>query len=273
MKIMNQILGQCVLLLSMVACIHGETLGVLHEKPWLGFWVGYETTKWDSGVNSKGQGAIYLKNSGDRLGHTRSIPLHYVLEEKIKGKWVKRRILEDGFETEQEPTDKPKKIEWVMTYTGGGQARFKQEFSGRGMRIAAELLKKSEEASEARVSIRMAWPTFFRTPKKKRADEEYLKDNLKGEKVKLVLNNNERLSLKTYEVGFSLATPEINDSGAQSFELKSKINGNRTVAMSLGRPKSGKILFEQDGAFYLGFRVVWYPEPSEAGAFLNLFIK
>lgn len=254
---------------------NGAELKALMEKPWYGFWVGYENSKWDAGIGDDGKGMLFLKKDKKRTNLLRNYEIIYLLEEKINGEWVRPKMVKNGFETKQSPTAKPKQIEFIATYTSGSQARFQQTFSSRGLQISAELVKKSEEASEARVGIRFRVPPLFKVKTPEQEEPEYLEEKLEDEEIRIKLLNNQNQKIKLHEK-ISLESPEFNEVGAQSFQFKTKLTGGRQVGLELDNPKTGKLVFEQTNAIYQGFEVLWYPTQEKSvrtKPLLNLTVK
>lgn len=244
--------------------LRGETLPILTERPWMGYWIGFETKKWDFGIGAKGKGLMIGKRDGERISSYRHFRVEFMLEEKIDGKWVKREMKPDGFETVQEATEEPEKLEFVATYTDGGQARFGYVFTKRGVQMSAELVQKSPKATDARVGVRTRIPQFFVIKDPSQLEPKNLKQKLRDETIRIVLNNRERLNFGLWEDVF-LQSSEIDEVGAQSFRLDTEVNGGLEYEIKLGQPGTGKLIFRQHSDTHRGFWVNWYPEATKPG--------
>ena len=267
----------CLFVMLSVGVLHSDAaeLEALTEPPWLGFWVGYESSKWDAGIGTDGKGIFFLKKDKKRTNLLRNYEIIYLLEEKTNGKWVRPKMVKEGFETETHPTRDPKEVEFVATYTSGTQARFKQSFSNRELQISAELVTKSEDVIEARVGIRFRIPPLFKVKGPDEEEREYLEKKLEDEGIEILLLNGQKHKIQLFE-SVSLQSPQFNGIGAQMFQLKTKLTGGRQIELELDNPRTGKLFFEQTKPIYQGFEVLWYPEPNQSGGpkpTLNLTVK
>jgi len=242
---------------------------VLSERPWFGYWVGKEYSKCDFSIAGDGVGSLMLKEKNKRITDRLEVKIHYFLEEKVKGKWVQRRLVEDGFETEQKATAKPKKVDFTATYTGGGQARFIQTFTSQGIEIAAKMVKKSDKAEEARVGVQVSIPSLFHGKGREEAIEQ-AEERLKGDKLRGVRSDNKKLSFDYHE-DVDLAGEDVFGKGAESLLIDCSHFGKRKFELQNSVAKKGKILFDKTKNPFLGIKAKWYPEDEQGKATSSLF--
>lgn len=246
--------------LAIVGPAVSAELPVLPEKPWIGFWIGYEQRDFDFGVGGKGEGELFLKERGregvERISLFRSLKVHYIVEEEIGGKWQRRTLEENLFETEQAASAEVEKFEFVAAYKGETKIRVGHFFDGKEIQISTELVS-TESKNPIRVGVEVVFPDLYRLNEE--ISERELKKKMKGDEVRAVRLDGKKFKYDIYEE-VSLEDEAVLGKGAIEFSLESQNLAKKTINLSLGAPKTGKFLFSQKKPLHSGFAAIWYPE-------------
>lgn len=248
--------------LAVTSSVFSASLPVLPDKPWVGFWIGYEERDFDFGVGGKGEGELFLKERGregmERISLFRSLKFHYIVEEEIGGKWQRRTLEEDLFETGQAASAEVEKFDFVAAYKGGTKIRVSHFLDGKEIRIGTVLVS-TESKNPIRVGVEVVFPDLYRLQED--ISDRDLKKKMKGDEVRALRLDGRKLKFALYEE-VSLADDAVLGKGASEFSLESQNLAKKTINLSLGAPKTGKILFEQKKPLHTGFSAIWYPEKA-----------
>ncbi|MEM9079688.1 MAG: hypothetical protein AAGC74_03245 [Verrucomicrobiota bacterium] len=250
----------------------------LSEKPWLGFWVGHEDKKYDFGIGGGGVGEVHFKkDSRDgiaRISFQYLIKVQYFVEEELKGKWVRRQMVDDGFETEQEASDEVESFEFVSTFTGDTKAKFGHVIGRKDIRMTAAL-GESPSKNPLRVGIEFTIPNLYRYVKFDEMSEREAKKKLKGDEIRVQWLKGKKAKYDLSDE-VNLSDESLAGEGAAAFSLESRQIAGSEFLLSLGKPKTGRIVFKQAKSLHEGLKVIWYPEPELAekeGTELVLAVK
>ncbi|NNC89043.1 MAG: hypothetical protein HKN82_11345 [Akkermansiaceae bacterium] len=254
---------------ALTGVILAEELPMLSEKPWLGCFAGFESSSFDVAVGSDGETIIYHKNRGKRLSDIVATKVRFILEEEVKGKWVKRKIQEDGFATSQEPNPDADEVRFTATYTGGTKVQIDHEFSRGKVLLGVKVVEKTTE-NPVRAGVETMVGDLFRNIERDVPKDE-LEDVLddKIQKTRLKLEPFEG-SARKYDLGDTMKEDEKAEfdelvQKLKSVELSSeKIGNNRIVWMTEDTGK-GYLELRQTKPLYHGFYVVWRPLPGKEG--------
>ena len=67
------------------------------------------------------------------------------LQEKVRGKWYRRMVEENGLESDQEGSAKEEECEFVATFQGGAKARIRHRFERKKIIISTEVMHKATD--------------------------------------------------------------------------------------------------------------------------------
>ncbi|MDP0491148.1 MAG: hypothetical protein Q7Q71_08895 [Verrucomicrobiota bacterium JB023] len=251
-------------LLAVWPTAQADYLESMHEHPWVGYWVGYEDREFDFGIGAKGNGELFLKQrqKGEmtRISAFRSLKMRYLLEEKAGDNWISRSMVEDGFETSQDPSGDVEKAEFEVSYKGGGAAKVTHTFERGEVHIGIEWVKKPE-GKEARLGIEVIIPDLYRL--KSDIEERELKEKLEDDEVRAVRVDNKKFKVE-FEDDVTLSDEDVLGKGATEFEITSKQLADKSINLSNTKDKGGVFYFDQKNPLHEGFSVMWYPEESVA---------
>lgn len=249
--------------LIMAGSLPAGELPQLTEKPWLGCFAGHEGRGFDFAVQSDGESKIYFKRGSKRLSFSTIFPVYYILEEEINGKWVSRRMQEDGFETGQEATDEPEKLTFTATYTGDTKVEITHEFDREGVVIGTRILEKTT-TNPIRCGVRVTIPDLYRNLEEDgKLDERELKRKVDAE-VSGETRSGEGVKADLYEKP-QLDGPDYFPDGARTFTFECEKIDGQELTLSTVDESAGWIQIEQTKTAFNGFNLFWWPDPAKAG--------
>ncbi len=233
------------------------------KTEWLGYFVGWESRSSDFGIGADGEALLHPKKSGKRGGH-KEISIRYVIEEEIKGKWVRRQFLEkDGVTSKNEKGLDPKKpVVLVTTVTGGTSVEWTHMVVRGKINVMPRLLEKKTE-NKIRVGMEFALPRLYRFQEEPTARE--LKKKVGGDYLKAVrLKDKKGVRVKFHETKDITSEDYLAD-GASELEVESDgILGNK-FTMELGGAKTGRIDVKTKGPLYNSFKMTWMADMEKLG--------
>jgi len=239
-------------------------LPVMSDKTeWLGYFVGWEGKSSDFGIGSDGASLIHPKERGKRAGH-KEIKVRYVVEEEVKGKWVRRKIIEeDGLSSETEKGLDPKKpVAFKMTVTGGTVVEWTHAPSRGKFAVMPKIVEKTTE-NKIRVGIEFSLPRLYRFDTM--PEERELKKKVGGDYVRGTrLKDRKKVKVKFSDLEDDITSEEFLGDGASAVEIESEpLTG--TLVIENGSEKSGRIDIDTNGALYNSFKVLWMADSEKLG--------
>lgn len=245
--------------------VPGGELPAVQEKPFLGSFLGFSGSRdFDFAVGADAESELFFKERRERLKLNDSvIRFYYVLEEKIKDRWISRRMTEDGFETAYDATDEPepgKPISFVATFTGETKVEIVHVFGKDTVTIANRIVDKKTE-NEVRVGVKIVIGDLYRHLTGEVSERE-LRSKIKKSTVTVepVEGKKTRLDL---DKKFTLQ--EEFPKGARSFSLKSDRIGGHEFMVRTEESALGRFEFRQTREAYHGFPFLWWPNPEKNG--------
>jgi hypothetical protein len=242
--------------------VAGE-LPTLQDKPWLGCFVGHEGRGFDFALGADGKSEIHFKKGSKRISVFSYFPVTYILEEQVNGKWVSRQIKEDGFETNDKPTEEPEKVTFIVTYTGDTKLEVTHEFDSGEVTIGTKLASKTTE-NPLRWGVRVTVPDLFRNIKeddlserelKKKVDAEVTGETVKGQRVKADLYEKPKLD-----------GPDYFGDGAKTISFESDKIAGRELVLSTVDEDAGSFEIRQTKDAYHGFNIFWWPDAAKSAS-------
>lgn len=268
---MNRLLA---ILLSLSPVTFAELPQMSEKTEWLGYFVGWEDKKFDFGIGADGELAMMIKKRGKRVSH-RDISIRYLIEEEVKGKWVRRRFVENGLSSEQEKGLDPRKpVAISSTVTGDTTVEWVHVLSRGTVSILPKLLEK-KTSNPVRVGIEFALPRLHRFEGK--PDEKELKkkagdDYLRGKRLK----DGKKVRIQFDDLEDDVSSEEFLQDGASEVEVQSVGMSGMTFTLANGDEKSGRIDVVTNGPLYNSFRFRWMVEMEKIGdqkSFVNFSME
>lgn len=233
------------------------------KTEWLGYFVGWEDKKFDFGIGADGEVALMVKKSGKRVSH-RDISIRYVIEEEIKGKWVRRQFTKDGLSSEQEKGIDPKKPVVVSsTVTGDTKVEWTHVLSRGTVSVLPKLIEKKTE-NKIRVGMEFSLPRLHRfdeKPDKKELKSKAGDDHLRGIRLK----DGKKIRIKFDDLEDDVSSEEFLQDGASEVEVKSKGISDLKFIVENGDEKMGRIDIVTKGPLYNSFKVLWMADMEKLG--------
>lgn len=252
-----------ILAASLGPCV-AELPQMSDKTEWSGYFVGWESRSSDFGIGADGESLLHPKKSGKRAGH-KDLSIHYLIEEEIKGKWVRRQLLDEGGVTSENEKglDPEKPVVLVTTVTGGTKVAWTHVVSRGVVNVMPKLLEKETE-NKIRVGMEFALPRLYRFNEEP-TDRE-LKKKVGSDYIKAVrLKDKKSVRVKFDEVEDDITGEDYLAEGASEIEVKSNgIMGNSFV-MELGGEKTGRIDVKTKGPLYNSFRLTWMADMEKLG--------
>ena len=234
------------------------------KTDWLGYFVGWEGRNSDFGIGADAESSICPRKSGKRHA-TKKVMIHYLIEEKMKGRWVRRKFLEEGgLESKNEKGLNPKgPVVVTTTVTGGTKVEWTNVVARGKVSIKPKILGKKTE-NEVRVGVEFALPRLYRFDEK--PEERELKKKVGKDFVKATrLKDRKSVKVKFNEEDEKLDSEDNLAEGASEVEMQSKAFLDLSFMVENGGTKVGRIDIQQKGPLYNSFRMTWMADPEKVG--------
>ncbi|MDF1712177.1 MAG: hypothetical protein P1U90_08050 [Akkermansiaceae bacterium] len=234
------------------------------KTEWLGYFVGWETRSSDFGIGADGESLLHPKKSGKRAGH-KEIKIHYIIEEEMNGKWVRRQFLKEGglaSETEK-GLDPEKPVVLVTTVTGDTKVEWTHIVARGKINVMPKILEK-KTGNKIRVGMEFALPRLYRfneEPTDRELKKKVGSDYIKGVRLK----DGKKVRVKFHDVEDDVTSEEFLAEGASEIEVKSAGMMGVSFVMENGRDKAGRIDVKTKGPLYNSFRMTWMANEEKLG--------
>ena len=252
------------LMLVVLGSAHAELPVMSDRTEWLGYFVGWEEKQADFGIGSDGEASICPKKN-DKRYNTKEVKVHYLIEEKMDGRWVRRRLLaEGGLATENEKGLDPEgPVVFTTTVTGGTKVEWTNVVSRGKFSIKPRLVEKPTN-HEVRVGVEFALPRLYRfdePPEDRELRKKVGKDTFKARRLK----DGKSIKVRFHEVEEDLTSEEYLADGASEIEVESKAFLGLTFMLENGGDKVGRLDVQPKGPLYNSFRMTWMADPAKLG--------
>ncbi len=255
------------ILLLLAACLtplFAELPQMSDKTEWLGYFVGWEQRNFDFGIGSDGELLMHPKKSNKRGGH-KELSIHYVVEEEVKGRWVRRQFLkEDGLSSENEKgLDPQKPVVVVTTVTGETKVEWTHVVS-RGQVVVTPKLLEKKTGNKIRIGMEFALPRLYRfteKPDKRELRKKVGSDYLRGTRLK----DGKKVRIKFDDVDNDITGEKFLRDGASDLEVKSKGILDKKVTIGNGSEKAGRLDVVAKGPLYNSFKMIWMADMAKLG--------
>ena len=266
MKLMKQILFLAAGL-SLALPLPAAELPNLKELKWLPFWIVHDQRAFDySIVAQSGRGWLYPKVRKSEgyvhVGDHDRFQLVFIVEEQVNGKWTRRMMSEEGFETDQDASVDVKECEFVATYEGGSKTRILHHFERGKITVSTELVHKASE-NPFRAGILILTPKIYNVLERQKVpSEDEIEDIMDDDEIRAVRADGKRFKFKLHEK-VTLGDSDLLGDGASEFSLETKRYGGKAIIFSPAADDGGKFLFSQSKRLFHPYRVTWYPAENQ----------
>lgn len=234
------------------------------ETEWLGYFVGWEGRDSAFGIGADGEAILIPIDRGNRLGH-KEVKIHYLIEEKIKGRWVHRQFLKEGglVSENEKGIDPEKPVVLVTTVTGGTRVEWTHSVERDEITIQPKLVEKGT-GREVRIGLEFALPRLYRFDEA--PDERELKNKIGKDYVKATrLKDRKKIRVRFHELDEDLLSDDHLAEGASEIEVRTKAMRGMSLFIANGGRGAGRIDVQTKGPLYQSFRMTWLANPEELG--------
>lgn len=245
----------------------------LNEKPWVGWFCGYEVKAFRFGVNMDGN-ATLIPMSASRKGETISprywIGIVPVIEEVMPdGRVVTKQAQDGGWDALTESTSDAEKISYQGTVTGGARYEVSFELHRNEIRCGGKILEKGDlTKNPIRLAIRMKIPNLYIYQK----DEKKLKKIVKRDRIDLVGIDGKKEKLDGFD---PVNSEDVTGKGIRSARID--LDGYKGARLDVDAGDSGLFRLENqpESPLSKGFYMIWSADtekdPESKGSFLLKF--
>jgi len=249
------------LLLAVSTGSMADTLPQLSEKPWVGWFAGYENRGFHFGVKMDGEAELMPVDDDDKVGSPRKwIAFKPVIEEILPdGRVVTKQALEDGWEAITEASDSAETMSYRGTVTGG--AKFEVHFEmGKGEVLGGgRLLEKGDLTDNPiRFSLRVRIPNVYQHDR----DEDALEKKAKRDKIQIERADRKKLKFNSLDPVWA-EKEDVTGPGVVTARVDLEGYDGARVELDAG----DKGLFEMYNGelrpLYRGVTFGWKPDPAK----------
>ena len=240
----------------------------LEEKPWYGYFAGYQGKKADFGLDTDGE-AIIIPLKKDAKGKDAErqmttqyyLKLAYQVEETLPdGKTVVKKFDVDSIESASKPTAKPGNI-MFKGKLDGSDATFEGYFEvSRGMvLVGGRVVDKGTITNPLKFSVKIVVPSAYKNAKKD--DEKAFKKRLAEDKIEVKLLDGKKAKADAF-IPFEPKAPEFSGTGVNQVEFSVDELGGSAYTFTAS-PGSKIALSNTNGQpFYDGLTIYWESDPT-----------
>lgn len=235
------------------------------DTRWLGYFVGWEQKDYDWGFGDDGVVKIHHLIKG-KPGSHKDFVVSFIVREQIKGKWVSRRILDEGgLESNDQPgLDSKKPVTVTMTVTGGTKIELVQALSRGRMLVKPTLIEKTTE-NPIQFVVKARIPDLFRHMKEDLTEKEIKKlmrsDYIEGKRKK----DGKKVKVKLYEKEIDLSDEKHFEEGATFVEYSSKKIEGKSFTMQQGSDDVGHFKVSTGSNLYSKVEFEWIADMEKLG--------
>lgn len=235
-------------------------LPALQEKPWLGYFVGYQQRGFQFGVKADGKMVFEAKNKkGSFMGFDKAVNITAEVVETVGGKAVVKQVIPESLTTADKATDKPKKATFRGKVTGDAEFEVVVEFDGDKILMGGRLLSNGSLTNPLHFQIRVRHADVYAKMQADRIAEEAKKDEVKFvrlDKKKGKVELLEAIDFASEDVtgkGLAELSAEIKGYEGRVFEYAPLGDGLLTVENARGQAAPPRD----------GFSVLWRPDAAK----------
>jgi hypothetical protein len=258
-------------------------LPALNEKPWLGYFAGYEDRRFKFGVTSRGEIKLTpLNNKGFDFGPHMALPVLIGIEEiQPDGKTDLKPIRVDTLKSEQSPTDKIERV--VLQAKVSADASFEAVIEQKSgvISIGGRMLDKGQfKKNPVRFAVRVRipnnypWTTEERWKSDPKKVEPFLK-KIANDSIELNRTDKKRITW-TFEKPVDAASGDLSGPGVSRIEMRMQSFGDRKFLFNASENSVMTISNTPNTPLYQGFILTWIPDPEkdkDGKARLGLTVK
>ena len=232
---------------------------MLTEKPWLGYFAGYDRRDFCVGVGANGRIELQVKKDGGGvLGVGRVIYIEAEIREQDGDRKVEKKLKPESLTSTDKATEQPQKTSFRGKVTGDAEFEMTLEFDDDDVYISGRLLDPGT-LKNPDFQIRVKYGDVYRyvTPEK-------LKDETERDSIETLNVDKKKNKIKVFEK-VDLASEEINGKGLTFVEVQLKgLNSRKFLHEVQG---ASTLRLENNGGIaeapLQGFSVIWQADAEK----------
>lgn len=233
---------------------------MLTEKPWLGFFTGYDRRDFCVGVGANGRIELQVKKDGGGvLGVGRVIYIDPQIIELDGTRKVVKALIPESLTSDQKAMEQPTKTTYRGKVTGNAEFEVNLEYDGDDFYVSGRLLDAGELKNPLEFQIRVKYGDVYRY-----TAPEKLKDETSRDSIETLSVDKKKNKIKVFEK-VDLASEEINGKGLTFVEVQLKgLNSRKFLHEAQG---ACTLRLENNGGLaeapLQGFSVIWQADAEK----------
>lgn len=216
-----------------------------------------------------GRAELYPKVKGRdgllRAGINDRFQIIFVLQEKVRGKWYRRMVEENGLESDQEGSTKEEECEFVATFQGGAKARIRHRFERKKIIISTEVVQKASDVP-TRAGVLIVTPIVHGVLQHQKVpSEDEMEEIMEDDEVRVLRADGESSKFNLNEK-VTLSDPELMGDGFEEYSIEVKKYGGKPMIISSATKGAGSLLLEQKKRLFESYRMYWYPAENKTAS-------
>ena len=214
MSLSKLLLAPCLIVLSLPSVAQ---LPSLPDKPWLGYFVGYERRDFRFGVKEDAEMSLECMNSrGTAMGFNKAIYFAVEVVESYPDRQSVKRIIPESLTSADKPTEDPEKITFKGKVTGDAEFECVIEFDGDQIKFGGRILNNGtlKNPLSFRISSR------FQDAYKYTADDKVEAES-KKDRIEFITLDKKRDKIGVFE-SVKLSADEFTGKGLSNLRIEMK---------------------------------------------------
>jgi hypothetical protein len=256
-------------LLAVVAAVSGllpvsAELPFLNEKPWLGYFVGFESKDYRFGVTNKGRASIVpFDKNGKPVGSNLSPAVDFLVQEVwADGSTVTKKIDLGSLTTEDSPNDDLEKSAFRGKTSGGASFEAVIEENRGVISLGGRLLDPGKLKQPVRFVIRVKFGSFYKVDNDDRKAQRTALKRISDDRLNLKWTDGKRVKVKFVDP-MDATSKEINGPGVCAIRLETDAHRGKRFEFTASENSVMQLGNTRDTPLYQGFYIDWIWDPAK----------
>lgn len=245
-------------------------LPMIHEKEWLGYFMGIGNNNFKFGMTPDGKAVIdVLSKKGDRLASIYRVAVDFQVEQTMPdGKVSRLAILPETLESAQPPAVDTKQTIVRGKVKGDASFEVTMEKSRNGLLVGGRVVEPGTlPAGSLRFSIAFKIPNVYarELQNMKAGDKKAAKDHeekLEEDRIQLTLADRKKVKLSSTE-SVDASSKEFNGPGIMAAEIGLSPYQGKTFELAASPNSVMAFSNAKAGPLHEGFSVTWTADPAK----------
>lgn len=257
MSLSKLLLAPCLIVLSLPSVAQ---LPSLPDKPWLGYFVGYERRDFRFGVKEDAEMSLECMNSrGTAMGFNKAIYFAVEVVESYPDRQSVKRIIPESLTSADKPSEDPEKITFKGKVTGDAEFECVIEFDGDQIKFGGRILNNGtlKNPLSFRISSR------FQDAYKYTADDK-IEAESKKDRIEFITLDKKRDKIGVFE-SVKLSDDEVTGKGLSNLRIEMKPYEGKRFEYAIEGPSRITMVNPRElpSSPYRGFSVLWHADPAK----------